>query len=81
MCLRVRVCVPVRACACGRLQLPLCLRSLRRQRSVQLWDLAVDERTQRFLQLVVVPLQLPVVLPLVLANQSLVLPQGVLAPA
>lgn len=75
-CLRVGV----RLCA-QCLELPLCLCSLSWQGSVQLGDLAVDERTQRFFQLVEVPLQLPVVLLLILANQSLILPQGILTPA
>lgn len=70
----------VRLCA-QCLELPLCLCSLSWQGSVQLGDLAVDERTQRFFQLVEVPLQLPVVLLLILANQSLILPQGILTPA
>lgn len=73
------LCVGVWLCV-QRLELPLCLCSLSWQGSVQLRDLAVDERTQRFLQLVVVPLQLPVVLLLILANQSLILPQGILTP-
>lgn len=50
-------------------------------RLVELRDLPVDERLQRLLQPVVVPLQLPLVLLLVRANQALVLAQGVLAPA
>lgn len=63
------------------LMLPLCLCSRNRQGPVQLRDLAVDERTQRFFEFIVVPLQLSVVLPLIGPNQSLVLSQGILAPA
>lgn len=66
---------------CLRLQLPLCLCSRSWQGSVQLGDLAVDERTQSFFQFIVVPLQLSVVLLLVRPDQGFVLAQGVLAPA
>lgn len=64
-----------------RLKLPLCLGSLSWQGSVELGDLAVDEGTQGFFQLIVIPLQFPVVLLLIWSNQGFVLPQGVLAPA
>jgi len=47
---------------------------------VQLRYLPVDERLQRLLQAMVVPLQLPLVLLLVRTNQTLVLAQRVLAP-
>lgn len=42
-------------------------------RFIKLWDLSVDERLQRLLQAVVVPLQLPLILFLVRTDQALVL--------
>lgn len=49
-------------------------------RFVELRDLPVDERLQRLLQPVVVPLQLPLVLLLVRTDQALVLTQRVFTP-
>lgn len=57
----------------------MCSRSW--QGSVQLGDLAVDERTQSLFQFIVVPLQLSVVLLLVRSDQGFILAQRVLAPA
>lgn len=48
---------------------------------IELGDLAVNERTQSLLQFTVVPLEFPMVLLLVRSNQSLVLPQSILASA
>lgn len=56
------------------------LKPCSRQCPVELGDLAGDERSQRVFQLIVVPLHFLVVLFLVLTNQSLVLPQGILTP-
>lgn len=47
---------------------------------IKLWDLPVDERLQRLLQPMIVPLQLPLVLLLVWTNQALVLAQGIFTP-
>lgn len=85
-CCEHELTVSVCAWACVRLcvqclKLPLCLCSLSWQGSVQLRDLAVDERAQRFLQLIVVPLQLSVVLLLIWSDQGFILPQGILTPA
>ena len=50
-------------------------------RFIKLGDLSVDERLQRLLQPVIVPLQLPLVLFLVWTNQALIFPQGIFTPS
>lgn len=47
---------------------------------VKLRDLSVDERLQRLLQSVIIPLQLSLVLLLVWTDQALVLPQSIFTP-
>lgn len=63
------------------LELQLQLSALSWQGSVQLGDLAVDERTQSLFQFIVVPLQLSLVLSLVRTNQGFILLQGIFTPA